>query len=155
MAESRRRYDTRRPRAREGPRALAPRSPSTTPGFTPTNARRDVTAERAAVRLERLQSITAALSHARTPTQVGEVIVGLGLDALGASNALVYVTGESGTSLGPRVSAPVSHAEAHRLDCAAIPIHASHPGRRRAARAPADRLASANERRVAIRSSIA
>ena len=56
-------------------------------------------AERAAARLERLQFITAALSNARTPTQVGQVIVDHGLETLGASAALVYHTGDSGTAL--------------------------------------------------------
>jgi PAS domain S-box-containing protein len=58
-----------------------------------------VAAERTAFRLERLQSVTAALSNARTPSQVGAVIVHHGLDALGARSALVYVIGEPGTVL--------------------------------------------------------
>ena len=56
-------------------------------------------AERAALRVERLQSITAAFSNARTPTQVADVIVGHGLEVLGAARALVYTTSESGASL--------------------------------------------------------
>ena len=58
-----------------------------------------VVAEQAALRLERLQSITAALSTARTPSQVGEVIVSYGLEALGACSALVYAIAEPGTAL--------------------------------------------------------
>ena len=84
-----------------------------------------VAAERAALRLEQLQRITAALSHARTPTQVGEVIVRHGLDALGASAAVVYIAGESGTALD-LVCAEGQHPNAlqpvHRLA-----IHADHP----------------------------
>ena len=82
-------------------------------------------AERAAVRLERLQSITAALSNARTPTQVGEVIVDHGLETLGASAALVYHTGESGTALDLVCAsgyAPASIEHVRR-----VAIHASHP----------------------------
>jgi PAS domain S-box-containing protein len=56
-------------------------------------------AERSALHVERLQSFTAALSNARTPTQVGDVIVGHGLDVLGAARGLVYTASESGTSL--------------------------------------------------------
>jgi PAS domain S-box-containing protein len=82
-------------------------------------------AERAAVRLERLQSITAALSNARTPTQVGEVIVDHGLETLGASAALVYHTGESGTALDLVCASgymPESIEHVRR-----VAIHASHP----------------------------
>ena len=82
-------------------------------------------AERAALRIERLQSVTAALSHARTPAQVGRVIVDHGLDALGASSALVYITSESGTSLDLVCAAGVQAEALERLR--RIPIHANHP----------------------------
>jgi GAF domain-containing protein len=82
-------------------------------------------AERAALRIERLQSVTAALSHARTPAQVGRVIVDHGLDALGASYALVYITSESGTSLDLVCAAGVQAEALDRLR--RIPIHANHP----------------------------
>ena len=58
-----------------------------------------LSAERAAQHVERLQGMTAAFSNARTPTQVGDVIVGHGLEVLRAARALVYTAGESGTSL--------------------------------------------------------
>ncbi|MBD1879142.1 AAA family ATPase [Coleofasciculus sp. FACHB-T130] len=57
------------------------------------------TAERAAERIARLQSITAALSESLTPTQVSEVIVEQGMAALGANYALVALLNESGTEL--------------------------------------------------------
>lgn len=82
-------------------------------------------AERAALSLERLQSITAALSNARTPAQVGAVIVRHGLEALGASNAVVYITGESGTSLDLVCEAGLAPETIDRLR--RIPVHASHP----------------------------
>jgi PAS domain S-box-containing protein len=56
-------------------------------------------AERAAKHVERLQSMTAALSNARTPTQVGDVIVGHGLEVVRAARALVYTASESGSSI--------------------------------------------------------
>jgi PAS domain S-box-containing protein len=124
MAESRRRYAT-------DDLALA-RDLASYAAIAIDNARlyaneRDarLAAERAALRVERLQSVTAALSHARTPAQVGRVIVDHGLDALGASAALVYITSESGTSLD-LVCASGVHADA--VDRARrIPIHANHP----------------------------
>jgi PAS domain S-box-containing protein len=84
-----------------------------------------VAAERAALRLERLQSITAALSHARTPTQVGEVIVGHGLDAVNASAALVYIAGDSGIALDLVCASGYDAAALERTR--RVPIHASHP----------------------------
>jgi PAS domain S-box-containing protein len=124
MAESRRRYVT-------DDLALA-RDLASYAAIAIDNARlyaneRDarLAAERAALRVERLQSVTAALSHARTPAQVGRVIVDHGLDALGASSALVYITSESGTSLDLVCAAGV---QAEALDRARrIPIHANHP----------------------------
>jgi len=82
-------------------------------------------AERAAVRLERLQSITAALSNAHTPTQVGEVIVDHGLETLGASAALVYHTGESGTALDLVCASGYTPASIEHVR--RVAIHASHP----------------------------
>jgi PAS domain S-box-containing protein len=57
------------------------------------------TAERAAQRIARLQSITAALSESLTPAQVSEVIVEQGMAALGANYALVALLNERGTEL--------------------------------------------------------
>ena len=82
-------------------------------------------AERAALRLERLQTITAALSTARTPTQVGDVVVRHGLEALGASTATVYIMSESGTSLDLVSESGLSPATRDRLR--RISINASHP----------------------------
>jgi PAS domain S-box-containing protein len=56
-------------------------------------------AERSALHVERLQSMTAAFSNARTPAQVGEVIVGHGLDVLRGARAVLYTAGETGKSL--------------------------------------------------------
>ena len=50
-----------------------------------------VAAERAALHLERLQAVTAALSHARTPHEVGRVVVDHGIEALGARSASLAV----------------------------------------------------------------
>ena len=82
-------------------------------------------AERAALRLERLQSITAALSNARTPMQVGEVIVGHGLEALGASSALVFATSDSGTTLDLVCAAGNDARSTERSR--RVAIHAHHP----------------------------
>jgi PAS domain S-box-containing protein len=84
-----------------------------------------VAAERAARRLARLQSITAALSNARTPTQVGEVIVGHGMDALGATAALVYVTGDSGVALDLVCAA--GHTAGALEHVRHVPMHVSAP----------------------------
>jgi PAS domain S-box-containing protein len=82
-------------------------------------------AERAILRVERLQSITAELSSARIPAQVGEVVVGHGLKALGASLAMVYIASESGASLELVCAAGVP---AKALDLVRrVPVQASHP----------------------------
>src|SRR5689334_3635842 len=98
MAESGRRYDRDDLALAEGLARHAAIAIDNARPYADERAAR-LTAERAARRLERLQFITAALSNARTPAQVGDVIVGHGLDALGASAALVYAAGESGASL--------------------------------------------------------
>jgi PAS domain S-box-containing protein len=82
-------------------------------------------AERAALRVERLQAITAELSYARTPGQIGDVIVGHGVEALGASSAVVYITSESGTSLDLVCAAGVAAEAPDRMR--RIPIQANHP----------------------------
>ena len=84
-----------------------------------------VAAERAAVRVERLQAITAELSSARIPAQVGEVVVGHGLKALGATLAMVYITSESGASLELVCTSgvPANALELIRR----VPIQANHP----------------------------
>jgi PAS domain S-box-containing protein len=82
-------------------------------------------AEQAAARLERLQAVTAALSNARTPTQVGEVIVDHGIEALGASAALVYHTGESGTALD--LVCASGHPREAIEPVRRLAIHARHP----------------------------
>jgi len=89
-------------------------------------------AERAAARLERLQRITAALSNARTPTQVGQVIVDHGLETLGAASALVYHTGDSGTALdlvcasgyAPEAIEPIRRVAIHANHLAAEALRA-------------------------------
>jgi PAS domain S-box-containing protein len=124
MAESRRRYDTDDLVVAKDLASYAAIAIDNARLYADERAAR-LTAERAATRLERLQSITAALSHARTPAQVGEVIVGHGLEALGASSAKVYITSESGTSLDLVCG---SGGSARGLDRARrIPLHASHP----------------------------
>jgi len=82
-------------------------------------------AERAALRVERLQSIPAELSSARTPAQVGDVVVGHGLEALGATSAMVYVASESGAALELVCASgvPLDALDLFRR----IPIEASHP----------------------------
>ena len=82
-------------------------------------------AERAARRLARLQTITAALSYARTPTQVGEVVVGHAMDAVGATAALVYVASDAGAVLDLVCSAGRTGPalEAARR----VPVHADAP----------------------------
>ena len=124
MAESRRRYDTddlalATELARHAAIAI-----DNARLYADERAAR-LAAERAAARLERLQCITAALSNARTPTQVGEVIVDHGLAALGAATALVYHTGDSGTALD------LVCASGYTLEAIEpvrrIAIHASHP----------------------------
>ena len=82
-------------------------------------------AERAAFQIERLQSITAALSNARTPTQVGEVIVSLGAEALGATGALVFTSGDSGTTLDLVCGAGYAVQATERWR--RVPISARHP----------------------------
>ncbi len=82
-------------------------------------------AERAALRVERLQSITAALSYARTPAQVGDVIVRHGREALGASSALVYITSEAGTSLELVCASGVAGEALDRVR--RFSIEANHP----------------------------
>lgn len=82
-------------------------------------------AERAARQIERLQAITAALSNARTPTQVGEVVVSHGIDALGAAAASVYVAADAEAALD-LVSAAGYRADA--LDgVRRVPIQANTP----------------------------
>jgi len=79
-------------------------------------------AERTARRLARLQTITAALSSARTPTQVGEVILGHGMEAVGATAALVYAASDVGVALDLVCAAgfPADVLEGARR----VPIHA-------------------------------
>lgn len=61
------------------------------------DARRD--AELSAALARRLQSVTASLSGAITSQQVGEVIAGQGVLAVGAQAGLVLVSSEDGTEL--------------------------------------------------------
>ena len=56
-------------------------------------------AEHSALRVARLQSVTAALSESIAPEQVSEVIVEQGIAALGASFALVALLNETNTEL--------------------------------------------------------
>jgi PAS domain S-box-containing protein len=98
MAESRRRYDTDDLSLAQDLARYAAIAIDNARLYADERAAR-VVAERAVLRLERLQSVTAALSSARTPQQVGEVIVGHGLDALGACSALVYIVGAPGSAL--------------------------------------------------------
>ncbi len=53
-------------------------------------------AEASAARMERLQSVTAALSRARTPDEVAEVTLGRGVSALGGARGLLLVPGAGG-----------------------------------------------------------
>jgi GAF domain-containing protein len=84
-----------------------------------------VAAERAARRLARLQTITAALSYARTPTQVGEVVIGHAMDAVGANGALVYVASEAGSVLDLVCAA--ERDDAALEDLRRVPIHSDVP----------------------------
>ena len=79
-------------------------------------------AEQTARRLARLQTITAALSYARTPMQVGEVILGHGMEAVGAAAAMVYVASDAGAALDLVCAAgyPPDVLEGMRR----VPIHA-------------------------------
>jgi signal transduction histidine kinase len=56
-------------------------------------------AEALAVRLTRLQAITAALARARTPDEVAEAALSNGLSALGADSGVILVQGALGTAL--------------------------------------------------------
>jgi PAS domain S-box-containing protein len=58
-----------------------------------------VASERAAGRLQRLQSITSALANAMTPAEVAGVVVDQGLAALGATSAAVALLNEPRTAL--------------------------------------------------------
>lgn len=60
-------------------------------------ARRE--AEALAVRLARLQAVTAALARARTPDEVAETALSTGLEALGGDSGVVLVQGAVGTAL--------------------------------------------------------
>jgi PAS domain S-box-containing protein len=124
MAESRRRYDTEdlalvTELARHAAVAI-----DNARLYADERAAR-MAAERATLRVARLQSITAALSNARTPTQVGEVIVSHGLEALGASSAIVFTTSDSGTTLALLCAAGHEGGAIERSR--RIPIHLSHP----------------------------
>lgn len=60
-------------------------------------ARRE--AEALAIRLSRLQSVTAALSRARTPDEVAEATLSTGREALGGDAGVILVQGALGTAL--------------------------------------------------------
>ncbi len=60
-------------------------------------ARRE--AEELAVRLARLQVVTAALGRARTPDEVAEAALSTGLKALGGDSGVILVQGAVGTAL--------------------------------------------------------
>lgn len=60
-------------------------------------ARRE--AEALAVRLARLQAVTAALARARTPDEVAEAALSTGLQALGSESGVILVQGPLGTAL--------------------------------------------------------
>ncbi len=60
-------------------------------------ARRE--AEELAVRLARLQTVTAALGRARTPDEVAEAALSTGVEALGGDSGVILVQGAVGTSL--------------------------------------------------------
>ncbi len=73
----------------------SPRAGGTAPSLEAERiARAD--AEASAARLERLQSVTAALSRARTPDEVAEVTLGRGVLALGGARGLLLVPGAGG-----------------------------------------------------------
>jgi len=124
MAESRRRYTTDDLALAKDLASYAAIAIDNARLYADERATR-IAAERAIRRVERLQSITAELSSARTPAQVGEVVVGHGLKALGASLAMVYVTSESGASLELVCASGVP---ARALDLVRrVPVQASHP----------------------------
>ena len=56
-------------------------------------------AQAATLRITRLQAITVALSQTLTPDEVAQIIVGQGLEALGASTALICLITPSGQEL--------------------------------------------------------
>jgi PAS domain S-box-containing protein len=124
MAESRRKYDTDDLLLAKELAGYAAIAIDNARLYADERAAR-VTAERAALRLERLQSITAALSNARTPTQVGEVIVRHALDALDATAAVVYIASETGTSLDLVCASGFGSSELERAR--RLSVHARHP----------------------------
>jgi len=124
MAESRRRYTTEDLALAKDLASYAAIAIDNARLYADERAAR-LAAERAALRVERLQSITAELSSARTPAQVGDVVVRHGLEALGAAFAMVYITSESGTALELVCASGVP---ANALDqVRRIPVQASHP----------------------------
>jgi signal transduction histidine kinase len=76
-------------------------------------ARRE--AEALAVRLARLQSVTAAVARARTPAEVAETALSTGLQALGGDSGVVLVQGAVGTALEVLRVAGVDEDELGRL----------------------------------------
>jgi len=124
MAESRRRYTTDDLAIAKDLASYAAIAIDNARLYADERAAR-LAAERAAQRVERLQSITAELSSARTPAQVGEVVVRHGLAALGAASALVYAMSESGAALELVCASGVPSAALDRIRRIAIP--ASHP----------------------------
>ncbi|HZG42311.1 MAG TPA: PAS domain S-box protein, partial [Longimicrobium sp.] len=85
----------------------------------------DVTARKqAAHRLERLQSVTAALSQAWTTEQVADAVVGRGVDALGArSGALAMLGADGGLHLVKGIGYPREALERYRR----IPLDTPFP----------------------------
>lgn len=75
-------------------------------------ARRE--AEALAVRLARLQAVTAALARARTPDEVAEAALSTGLQALGGDSGVVLVQGAVGTALEVLRVAGVTEEALHR-----------------------------------------
>jgi PAS domain S-box-containing protein len=81
--------------------------------------------ERAVARTERLQSITAALAEARSPVQIGEIILEQGLTIFGAFSGLVSTVSADGNHLD--LVAARGYEGTHRNSIQSIPLTARLP----------------------------
>lgn len=82
-------------------------------------------AERAAERVSRLQTVTAALAQALTPTQVAEVVIEHGLAALGAVAGCVAVVNPDGAAID--VVRDIGYVEAAVADIRHLPLSLPMP----------------------------
>lgn len=82
-------------------------------------------AERAAQRTAQLQTVTAALGEAFTPTQVADVIVREGVRALGADAGSIFSLSDDGASL--ELLSYIGYPQELQPDHARVPVTADSP----------------------------